>query len=152
MDNPAKNRLFPKGIKDWLTVQRNMPDFNFKQHEQIHAPKVLIYNSKKTLTTTVGSRLYPIRGGELVRVRINVQTAPSSTLTWTLLKNGVSVFTTNPTLSNESGSFPVVDDVVEYIPNNVIVDGDYFQFQVTATGGAGGPLIGVIEYLPADFY
>ena len=152
MKNPARNPLYPHGVLEYIRQDRQVPDFDFRQHEQVHAPKVLVYTSTATITTTAGSRLYPIRPGRLIRAQVNVQTAPTSTMTWTLLKNGTSVFTTNPTLSNESGSFPVVDDPVEYIDNADFLVSDYFQFQVTTVGGAGGPLVGVLEYIPADFY
>lgn len=148
MKNPARNVLFPDKVQDYFRHERGKADFNFATHEQLHPPKVVTYTSLTTLDTTAGSRIYPYRGGQLIRARANVQTAPSSTLTWTILKNGVSVFATAPTIA--SGS--LYASVTEFVDNGYFSPDEYFQVQLTATGSAGGPLVMIAEFIPADLY
>ena len=147
-------RIVQPGRETWekSKERRKTSDFNLLAHSTAHQPRLLIYTSAATIPTTAGARLYPIRAGRLIRVVANVQTAPTSTMTWNLLKNGTSIFATAPTISNESGSFPVVDDITEWLDNPIFVVGDYFQFIVSTVGAAGGPFVGVIEWMPDEPY
>jgi hypothetical protein len=146
MRDPRVNVLDKETFDEWRG-RKKAADFNRLAHEQAHAPRLLIYTSKATIPTTAGSRWYPIRAGKLLRAMANVQVAPTSTLTWKLLKNGTDVFTTDPTISNESGAYPIFDDPTEWIDNPIFVVGDYFQFQVSTVGGATGPFVGTLEYM-----
>lgn len=148
MNNPRRNVLFPDKVADYFTHGRAKSDFNYGVHEQIHPPKTWTYTGKATIDTDAGSRIYPYRGGQLIRCRANVQVAPGSTLTWKILKNGVSVHAVAPTIA--SGALYAA--VTEFIDNGYFVPDDYFQVQVTATGGATGPIVVLAEYLPADLF
>lgn len=148
MKNPHNNLLFPDRIQDYVRKGRAKADFNFGTHEQLHAPKVMTYTSKATLVTTVGSRMYPYRGGQIIRARANVQTGPTSSFVWKILKNGTSVHSSSPTI----GAGLKFAAVTEFIENGYFVPDDYFQVQITTIDAAVGPLVVLIEYLPADFY
>lgn len=148
MKNPRNNLLFPDKISDFVRKERAKADFNFGTHEQLHAPKLITYTSITPLGTTAGSRIYPYRGGQIIRARANVQTGPTSSLVWKILKNGTSVHASSPTI----GAGLRFASVTEFIENGYFVPDDYFQVQITTVDSAVGPLVVVIEYVPSDFY
>jgi len=151
MKNPSKSIPAKDTWEAWRK-RRNQADFNVLAHDILHTPRTLVWTSPTTLVTAAGSRLYPKRGGTLISATANVQAAPTSALTWTVLKNGTAIFGTAPTISNESGAYPVFDDETEWIDNPIFVRGDYFQFQVSVIGGATGPFVGVLEYMPEEVF
>lgn len=148
MKNPRRNILFPDDVKDYFRLERGKSDFNYTVHEQLHPPRVFTYTSLTDLDTVAGSRIYVRRGGQIINLQGNVQTAPGSTMSWTLLKNGTAVLATAGTIA--AGS--LVSPLIEWVDNGYFVPGDYFQFQVTTVGGAGGPFIVTGEFIPADLY
>ena len=147
MKNPANNILYPEGVGDYLKSVRLQPSVNIQAHSQLHTPGRILWTGPATISTTAGSRLYPDEGGRIISALMSVDGAPSSTLTWALLKNGTSVFNTNPTILSGSN----YSSFTNWVENNEFIFGDYFQFQVTTTGGATGPAHGLIRYVPVGF-
>src|SRR5207244_1433012 len=107
----------------------------------------LIYTSTKTLTTNAGTPLYPVLPGRLIAVKLNVAGSPtSSTLTCDVLLNGTSMFSsldTKPTIpAGQAYGYKQIVSAQHWTPDN----NDYLQVQLTAVGGATGPLVAILEY------
>jgi hypothetical protein len=142
----SRSRLLPRDIRPFLTAPRTItPEVmlvNQVSHDALHPPTPLIYSSKGTLNTDVGSPIYLPLAGQLVAVRLNVKTAPSSTLTCDILLNGSSVFSgsSKPTIAASSRfGYLALSDKVHFAVDS------YLEAQLTATGSAGGPL--TVTYL-----
>lgn len=144
MKNPRNNVLFPDEASDYFRHSRAKSDFDYGVHEQLHVPKQKVYTSLKTLDTVAGAKMRLPHGGQLVYALANVQTGPvTNPLVWTLLKNGVSVFATSPTIAAGVD----YSNVTEFIDNGYFVQYDYFQFQITTVSSAVGPAVYTLGYL-----
>ena len=90
------------------------------------------FSQPGTVIVAVGeSRYYMSQSGSLTGVIVSVGTAPTSSgLTIDVLKNGVSIFNTPPTI-------PVGQHKVQITPNVVsFATGDYYTVSVTVADGA----------------
>lgn len=149
MESPRRHPLLGKRLAvDWAKRQLRLPEFDVVSHSLAHEPKVFLWTSKKTLTTVSGVKLPPLRPGLIVNARASVQTAPSGNLTWDILKNGVSIFQTKPTiLSGET-----VSEETPWIDNGEIVKDDTLQVQITTVNGAGGPMVVELHVAPLEAF
>lgn len=142
-----RSRFHPRNLSEYfksITDQQLAVPINVQAHLAQHSPRILIYTSTSTLTTSVGTPLYPTFPGYLTGIRLNVAGAPSSTLTCDLLLNGSSMFTsgdTKPTIA--SGALFGYKRVTGKTHWGI---DDYLQVQLTATGSATGPMVVTMEY------
>ena len=133
---------------EWVKQNTRDPYFNLPAHGLAHDPKTVLWTSKKTLTTVSGVKLPPLRPGIIVNVRASVQTAPTGTLTWDILKNGTSIFASKPTiLTGET-----ISEETPWIDNGEIVKDDTLQVQITTVNGAGGPMVVELEVSPLEAF
>lgn len=147
MKNHARNVLAPPDIREYFAKERPKGDFNYGVHEQLHKPAVVTWTSKETLAAETGARIYPYRGGQLIRARANIQVAAAGTVTWRILKNGTTIHAASPTIA--AGN--LYANVTEFLENGVFVPDDYFQVELVDVSDATGPLVVIAEYIPTDF-
>ena len=140
---PGNNILYPEKPQD-IWKHAAPARFNTPAHEAAHIPRSLMWTSSRVLSTNAGSAIYLPRPGMILAVRANVQTAPTGTLTWTVLKNGTSIFATSPTI----GSGLKFAAVTSWIDNGVLYDDDFLQVQITTVNSAVGPMVVIFDWIP----
>lgn len=100
-----------------------------------------IWMSGTVPSITTGRRIYTDRDGTITNIYAwCTDSAPTSTLIVDILKNGVSIFPTNPMPTVTTGNFLSADTTPD---TTAFVKGDKFEIQVTNSGGALGR-VGVI--------
>jgi hypothetical protein len=119
------------------------PYVNENAHFAQHAPSTIVYTSKATLDTNAGTKLRLPRGGQITRVAAKVQTTGATDLTFNIYIDTISVTDSDVRiLAGET----VARFIIVKRPN--FNQDSVFQVQLSATGGATGPLVVSVEYLP----
>lgn len=114
-------------------------------HDRLHTPAMITYQSKGTLDTVAGTKFRIPGGGEIVMVSARVDGAPSSAdMKIDLLIDAISVFgggyLTIPQSSNVSNP--------KIITRPFFNNDSNLKFQVNTIGGATGPYVAIIQYIP----
>ncbi len=121
------------------------PFLNQKGHEQLHAPKTIVYTSTATLSTTAGSKLRLPRGGSITRIAAVVQGTPSgAALDFDLYIDGF-VVTDSPVqiAVGDTISKPRIITRPDFDENSTM------YLKINTVSSATGPLVVTIEYIEA---
>ena len=143
----AKPLLVPRDMRAHMRALTQPEEMGFTNRttQQIYTQaRTLIYTSLADLT--VVTPFYPMFNGRVVGIRINVSGAPTSTFTADLLFDGNSIF--------PSSAKPTIASGVLFGYRSFVPDRASFQYdtkmlpEIEAAGGATGPMVMAIEYLP----
>jgi hypothetical protein len=124
-------------------------EFNIQAHREAHLPRIMVYSSKATLSTTASSPIYPPRGGRIAAVHGNVTGTGASDTTIDVLIGGSSIFPAAagyPTIvagqmsTGLSGGDLFDEPRIPGDPDALFRAFEKVQIQLIATGGATGPI------------
>ncbi len=151
----ARARFTPVDLgqhfKNLSGYERDAPPVNRVMHRYTHKPKKLLFTSASTLDTTIQPAFYPTWNARVSFVALSVVTAPTTTLTCDVLLNGASMFSGKtdgaaeslPTIpAGQNWGYKYPPTVSRWSADNQ----DFIQVQVTAVGGAGGPLTAIFYF------
>jgi len=123
-------------------LHRPFPGVNEKAHFEQHTPHVMVWNSKRILTTSLGTPWYHPTGGQITSIYANITGVGSTATTLDFYIDGVAV--TDSSISITAGdliSKPRIIKRADFQPTSKL------QVQLSATGSATGPLVLTIEYV-----
>lgn len=141
-------RLAVGGMKEYIARMeedgRNPRGVNAKAHDQLHAPKTIIYTSTMTLNTIIGPKLLFPKGGEITSLRCSVAGVGTAIFKMDYLIDGLSVFDSGEYLQIPIGS---TVSKTKMLKRPTFNEDSYHQVQINTIGACTGPMITTIEYM-----
>lgn len=114
----------------------------YRNYEALQLPVTVLYSTPAALVPGIlDPRWYPPFVGSILEVRINVDTAPTGTVTVDILKNGTSLFPISAKPTVATGAFV---DTVFRVPDTRAfshLSNDYLEIEVEDAGSATGLVV-----------
>lgn len=138
-------RVYIPTMKETLRLQHsiNVGPINQTAHDQLHQPRIIVFQTSATLDTTAGPGLRFPTGGEITRISGRVATAPSGDMSIDVLANAVTVFG-GGYLKIPSGTRITKEKIVE---RPMFSEDTVWTVQINTINSAVGPLVLTFEYI-----